>query len=631
MLQLAPLALVSVCAAVAVGAYLQALNYLFVSDDTVYITENTKLLGLHFTELWRLFIEPYNRYSEFLPLRELSYWFDITLFGLNSAAFRAHNIILYLLCLPLVYATTLGLWRYFRPADAAGAPWAAAAVTALFALHPALVESVVWISGRKYVLPNLFAMLALWLAVRAKREHGLSVPHAAGALLAFVAVMLSKASYVAVAPVIALLWVMFWRDIPAPGRRRSQLLWPLAILVLAASMVLIFIASNEDNAPAYFGIEAVTRSLAVLGWLARLAVSPESRHFFYPVLDDPYLPVMVVLGIAVLLAAAAVSAAVILRKRLSLEGFALAAFLLLCLPYMQLVPYAPPFSIVSDRFLTLAAWPAVLLIVALAWRLNPVPRTALLLVIALLWGLQTVQRPHDWRSLGALIDTDVRAYPGYYMPAEHKIIDVQLKRGLRREAIETANSISDPDARNIMIELIKADYAVQVVTAATGNPQEAMTLLWKLELDIKLPAQANWNPALNSFWGRVGFALITEWEYLAKQFPDAAPVRYNAGLWLLKVHKYKDAIVHLRAAAESKLLPESARGTALRNLGLALIGSGDVAAAEVPLRAALAQSPPDFRAYCSLFDVYKRTARLDEAARVEADCRSRAPNEETAQ
>lgn len=128
-----PGALVMLSAVVAVVAYLQALHYPFVSDDTVYLTENAKLSGLHLSELWRLLTEPYNRY-EFLPLRDLSYWLDLTLFGLNPVAFRLHNILLYLLCLPLVFVTTLGLWRYFRPV-AADAPWAAAVVTTLFALH----------------------------------------------------------------------------------------------------------------------------------------------------------------------------------------------------------------------------------------------------------------------------------------------------------------------------------------------------------------------------------------------------------------------------------------------------------------------------------------------------------------
>jgi hypothetical protein len=96
MRQAAPLALVLAAITIAVAAYLQALHYPFVNDDTVYLVENFKLAGLRFAELWRLFIEPYNRY-EFLPLRDLSYWFDITLFGLNPSEFRVHNIILYLL------------------------------------------------------------------------------------------------------------------------------------------------------------------------------------------------------------------------------------------------------------------------------------------------------------------------------------------------------------------------------------------------------------------------------------------------------------------------------------------------------------------------------------------------------
>ena len=622
--QFAPLLIVLLSAAIAVGAYLQALNYPFVYDDIYSIPENQKLLGLHLTELWRLFIEPYNGAFEFLPLRELSFWFDMTLFGLNPTAFRVHNIILYLLCLPLVYATTLSLWRYFRPADAASAPWSAATVTALFALHPALVESVVWISGRKYVLPNLFAMLALWLAVSAKREHGLSVPYAVAALLAFVAVMLSKASYVSVAPVIALLWVMFWRDIPAPYRRRPQLLWPLAILFLAGILVLVFIVSSQEREPFNFGVEAVTRTLAVLGWLTRLAVSPESRHFFYPVFEDPYLPAMVVLGVAVL-AAAAVGMVMTLRKR-SLEGFALIVFLLLCIPYVQLIPYAPP-SLVQDRYLALAVWPVVLLIVALTWRLNPLPRTALLFVIALSWGYQTSERPHHWRNFEALIDADLRAFPGLYMPAIYKIKIFSVPQGAYREAFDTANSVTSPEARNIMIKLIQG-YAKTAGSVSTGKPQEAMVLLLDLDGDLKqLPAQAGWNSPMLNFAGEGQNMLADLFEYLAKNFPDNESVQYNAGSWMLHNGKYKDAAVHLRAATESQRLPESVRGTAFKNLGLALLESGHIADAETPLRAALEQSPPDFRAYCLLSGLYKLAGRMEEAAIAEADCRSRVPND----
>lgn len=619
MRQFAIFALMLASVVVVIAAYLQALHYPFVSDDTVYITENTKLAGLHLTDLWRLFIEPYNP-LEFLPLRDLSYWFDITQFGLNPAAFRLHNIILYLLCLPLVYAITQGLWQYFRSVDVAGAPWAATAVTALFALHPAHVEAVVWISGRKDVLSTLFSLLALWLAMSAKREQGLSPRYATASLLALLAAMLSKAPAVAVAPVIATLWILFWRDIPAQQRRRSQLLWPAGMMLLAACVTSIFSAMSTVKSQAYFGIEVVTRLFAVLGWMARLAVSPESRHFFVPVFEDTHLSIMVALGVAVLVAAA-VGMVMILRKR-SLEIFALLAFLLLCIPYTQLVPYVTS-SLVSDRFLTLAVWPVLLLIVALSWHLRPIPRTVLLLVIALSWGFQTAQRPRDWRNFEALMDADLRTYPGYYMPAAFKIVAVQLADGLTHEASLTANNITDPELRDVMIGMTRTYYAVHVAAVNSGNPKEAIVMLQQSFLELKQrPVQAQWNPTLDRLWEKRRVVLASEWRFLAARFPDDESVRYNAGLWMLNDGRYKNAVVYLRAAIESQQLPESARGTAFKSLGIALLSSGQVAEAEAPLRAALEQSPPELSAYCALSEVYRRSGRFEEAARAEADCPS---------
>jgi tetratricopeptide (TPR) repeat protein len=630
MRQVAPFALVLVSAAVAVAAYLQALHFQFLSDDLSYLPENAKLLGLHPSELWRLFVEPFSPHFEFLPLRELSYWFDFTLFGMKPAVFRADNIMQYLLCLPLVYATTLGLWRYFRPEETAGAPWAAAAVTALFALHPALVESVVWISGRKYVLPNLFSMLAFWFAVSARREWGLSSRYAAATLLAFVAVMFSKASYVGVAPAIAMLWILFWLDVPAQHRRRLQLLWPFAILFLAGLLTLVFIANNNgtDGMSFYFGVEAVTRTLAVLGWLARLAVSPENRHFFYPVFEDPHLAVMVAMG-GMVLAAAATGAVMAMRRR-SLEGFVGVVFLLLCMPYMQLIPNHPP-SLVSDRYVALAVWPAMLLIVALAWRLKPAPRTALLFIIALAWGFQTVERPRDWRGGEVLIDHDIKDYPGYYPLAYQKITRYQLPKGLYREARETADGIAVPMARNIMVKLVEAENAMHDA-AISGDPRDAITRFRDLEpLLRQVPDQVKWNPPMIHFWVDSQNSIALDWQYLAKKFPDDVMVSYNAGLSLFIIHKYKDAIIHLKVAAKSQRLPESLRGKTLVLLGVALLGSGHAAEAETPLRAALEQSPPALSAYCALSGVYKQTGRIEEAARAETECHSRVFNEGPAQ
>jgi hypothetical protein len=623
---LAPLAFMLIGAALAVAAYLQALNYQFVGDDHVYLTSNTKLLGLHLPELWRLFAEPYNKY-ELLPLRDLSYWFDMALFGLNPSAFRIHNIILYLLCLPLVYGTTLNLWRYFRPQDAASASWAAAAVTVLFALAPAHTEAVVWISGRKDVLSGMLSLLALWVAVRAKRGPGLSSPYAIATLFAFLAAMLSKATAVAVAPLIALLWVLFWLDVPAPDRRRSQLLWPAALLLLATGVLMIFAANSPPTVkvPAYFGIETITRMLAVSGWLMRLAVSPESRHIFYPVLDDPNLSVMVALGAAVL-AASAFGAVLTLRKR-SLEGFALTAFLLLCIPYLQLIPYATG-SLVADRWLLLAVWPVMLLVVALAWRLNSVPRAAILLVILLPWIFQNFERTRDWRSFEVLVDTDSRAYPGYYLTAFYKIYSIELPHGMYRGAFETAANITVPEFRSNMIELVRADYAVHVDAVTTGNTQQAMALLWQSGIDLKqVPVQTRWNSPMYNFWGKSQDFLVDEWESLVKAFPGDVLLRYKAGSSQLYLGYLGRAAANLSIATGSQRLPAAVRGKAYRNLGYALLNSGHIAEAEVSLRAALGQTPPDLRAHCLLSEIYRQTGRIEEASRAETECLKLAPGD----
>jgi len=604
---------------VSILAYLQALNFPFISDDEKYITDNIRLSGLNSSELWRLFIERYNPF-EFLPFRDLSYWFDIVLFGLTPSAFRAHNIILYLLCLLLIYAVTLGLWRYFRPEDDDSVSLVAATVTALFAIHPAHVEAVVWISGRKDVLSGLFSTLALLLAVKSGRNEGISPRYATASLFALLAAMLSKATAVAVAPVIAFLWVVFWRDIPSSKRSRNLLLWPLASLLLAVSVTLIFMKFSTIKEHAYFGIESYSRALSILGWMARLSLSPETRHFFYPVFEDTKLSIAIILGVFVLTTALA-GFVLMLRKRAMVEGFALSTFLILCLPYTQFIPFKT-ISLVSDRFLFLAVWPVVLIIVAFAWRLNIMPRVILLLVIAISWSFQTIEHPSDLRSQEAYADSDFSEYPGHYQVAFQKIW-LQLRVGKYDDAIVTANNVIEPNMRNILVGMVQATYAVRFMGAATGKPDDAMAALLKFEAALNHPpSQAKWNPSMTYVADFGQYILSLKGARLADQFPDDAYVRYKAGLWKLGVDNYRDAILNLQAAIESQRLPESIRGNAFKSIGIAMLKSGYAAEAEVPLRAALEQSPPDLQANCLLSEVYKQMGRPEDAARSDAICRN---------
>jgi hypothetical protein len=526
--QLGPWIVLVLSAAVVLWAYLPALDFAFVSDDHVYLSNNLALQQLQFTDLWRLLLEPYNRY-EYLPLRDLSYWIELQLFGLTPSGYRINNLILYLLCCVLVYAVTLPLWRYLNPKQSASAVWAAATVTALFAIHPVHIEAVVWISGRKDVLSGTFSMLALWFALRARSERGLRNAYAAGALMALIAAILSKASAVAMAPVIALLWLMFWRDQHSAAlahrqtawRRRAQLLWPVAPVMLAAYAISIFSSHSTVQLLPYWGIETCTRALAILGSMLWLAVTPAARHYFYPVFENAWLPALVAVGVVILLAA--LVAAIRWRAR-STAYFSVLAFVLLCLPYLQFMPFITH-TLVADRFIYLALWPAILLLVTLVWRLNTVLRVVLLCLIALPWLVQTAERPRDWASIDALAAADLRAYPGSYF-ALFKNIERQLSAGQYAEARATAGRIADPAIRNIAIQLVEAAYAVAYQVVVSRDPRDALERLHKLDILLRQPlAQAAWNTPMFSFWLTCRNILALEWATLGRNLPDDAQVR----------------------------------------------------------------------------------------------------------
>ena len=202
----------------------------------------------------------------------------------------------------------------------------------------------------------------------------------------------------------------------------------------------------------------------------------------------------------------------------------------------------------------------------------------------------------------------------------------QLSQRLYEDAEKTANDIVDAEARNIAVKLIQADRAVHD-SVSTGKPREAESLLLDLGsvLDQMPVAQDKWNPTMSGIVYASLNTLVTEWGFLAEHFPDNESVRYNAGLYLLSVGKQEYAVDHLRAAIESRRLPETMRGTALQNLGIALMNSRHVAEAETPLREALEQPYPDMQAYCLLSEVYKQTKRFEEAARAQTECRKQAP------
>lgn len=203
----------------------------------------------------------------------------------------------------------------------------------------------------------------------------------------------------------------------------------------------------------------------------------------------------------------------------------------------------------------------------------------------------------------------------------------QVSQKLYQNAEETANNTANTEVRNIAVKLIRADRAVHD-PASANQPQEAMKLLLELEslLDQPITLRNKWNPIMEGMVYASLNMLVSEWDFLAGRFPEDEMVRYNAGLYLVSVGREEYAVSHLRAATGSPRLPVALRGTAFKNLGIALMSFRPIAEAEIPLRTALEQSPPDMQAYCLLSEVYKQTNRMGEAMRAGTDCLRNMPD-----
>ena len=118
--------------------------------------------------------------------------------------------------------------------------WLAAAV---FAVHPVTVATVAWISELKNTLSFVFSLLAILAFLRSlepRRPHGRL--HAALALLAFAAAVLSKAS-ASMLPVVLLLLVRWRRGVL--GTRLLVRLAPHFVIALAMGIITLWFQQHR--------------------------------------------------------------------------------------------------------------------------------------------------------------------------------------------------------------------------------------------------------------------------------------------------------------------------------------------------------------------------------------------------
>ncbi|HTM45679.1 MAG TPA: hypothetical protein VL137_12025, partial [Polyangiaceae bacterium] len=146
-----PLALVLALALVVFGP---SLGFEFVEwDDPTFLTQNPLVIDAPHQSALDELLTPNLGYP--IPFTVLTYRVENALFGVSNAApYHFTNVLLHLLGIGLLYAVARRLKL---------SPVASAFAAAVFGLHPAVAESVSWVTGRKDLLMTAATLGALWL------------------------------------------------------------------------------------------------------------------------------------------------------------------------------------------------------------------------------------------------------------------------------------------------------------------------------------------------------------------------------------------------------------------------------------------------------------------------------------
>jgi tetratricopeptide (TPR) repeat protein len=382
-------------------------------DDNAYVTENPQLrdrAGLR--AIW----DPRatGKGLQFYPLVFTSYWVEHRLWGLWAPGYHATNLALHLANVGLVAALTRALGL---------TPLAAVAAAAVFALHPAQVESVAWVAERKNVLSGCFYLLAFLAYLRFRRGGGRRAY--ATCLVSFVAALLSK-TQTAVLPVVLL--VGEW-TLERPSRVGRDAFSRVGVRVLP--MVLLGVLAAVLTA----AVEAATIRPPVLTAGQRILVAANAAWFYVgtllaPIKTCPMYPLWNLTTAAPVwwIAAAAwviVAAAWLRWWRVlpSLALLGLAQFFVALAPVLGFVSFNYlRYAYVADRFLYLPLVGVGILAGvaadAVARKAPAQRRAAAIAAVALVagWGVLTSRGALHWQSNESLLLRSVACNPDGFIP-----------------------------------------------------------------------------------------------------------------------------------------------------------------------------------------------------------------------
>ena len=143
--------------------YAQTAGFSFVNfDDNLYVYDNAAVIRGLTADTFKWAFSSFHS-SNWHPMTWLSHAADVSMFGLDPGRHHTVNVFLHLLN---------SIFAFYVFKRMTGCFWRSAIVALLFAVHPAHVESVAWVSERKDLLSTLFWLLTMLAYVRFCERRG---------------------------------------------------------------------------------------------------------------------------------------------------------------------------------------------------------------------------------------------------------------------------------------------------------------------------------------------------------------------------------------------------------------------------------------------------------------------------
>jgi len=244
--------------------YARSLHFPFTNfDDFDYVVENRHVYtGLTLANIRWALTATYA--ANWHPLTWISHQIDVSLFGVDAGKLRIGSIVLH--C-----ASAILLFLFL--VQTTGRRWASLAVTAIFALHPMRVESVVWVSERKDTLSTFLFLATLLAYVQFTRTR--SIPRYILVLLIFALGLATKPMLVTLPFVLML--IDYW-----PLNRGLKLVEKLPMFaMIIPSAIITMHAQKEAMRPIPLGVRIENSIVSYATYIGKM-LWPSSLAVMYP-------------------------------------------------------------------------------------------------------------------------------------------------------------------------------------------------------------------------------------------------------------------------------------------------------------------------------------------------------------